>query len=68
MIVCGTVILAAVLVSITVIATVTLTVRKRQKTQERSRAEEEKEGNELYGTYHHGVEYNVAVDQNEYYE
>ena len=32
------------------------------------RAEEEKEGNELYGTYHHGVEYNVAIDQNEYYE
>ena len=40
---------------------------KRQKTDRRQPIQEEEESNNLYGTYHHGVEYNLVVDNNDRY-
>ena len=40
---------------------------KRQKTERKQPIQEEEESNNLYGTYHHGVEYNLVVDNNDRY-
>ena len=59
--ICATILTVVVVIAITVIATVSAIVilRKREIVV--------REWNHLYGTYYHGVEYNVAGDTNQRY-
>ena len=65
-IICATVLVVTVVIAITVIVTVILIVKKKHSV-ERERPREQEERNDLYGTYYHGVVYNIAGDMNQRY-
>ena len=60
MFICSTIIIAVVIISVTVIAIVLVIVRKKRRV--------ETEGNDFYGTYDNGHEYNTVTDNNIYYQ
>ena len=61
--ICATIIVTVAIISVTVIAIALVIVKKRRR-----RIEIEREGNEIYGTYDNGPEYNIVSDDNVYYQ
>ena len=64
---CAAVVVVTLIICSAVIVIAIIMRGKRQKTDRRQPIQEEEESNNLYGTYHHGVEYNLVVDNNDRY-
>ena len=63
-IICATVLAVTLITAITVISMAILFVKKKQIVEQER---EERERNDLYGTYYQGAEYNIVIDNNPRY-
>ena len=61
------IVIAAILVVLSIVTVVVLIRRKSRVVSARENSRQEEELNDLYGTYFHGVEYNVVEDNNPRY-
>ena len=63
----STIIAVVAIIFLTVVVVAVIVFMKQRVNGNREKPKEQNELNDLYGTYYHGVEYNIANDNNQRY-